>query len=164
MQSLCSATFRVGRHHHRGPLCEGRGLTHALTHTALTDLTVAAALVRKPGRLTPSKEKRRRSRLWPKPVNLRTWGLVPDPIVMVQVFAELRYGVVAHTRENSVKYGLNFNQTPYIVDGRAFYRRAMRHRDTCVTLYGAILLCALARGVCRHSVGTRQSLRAAHAG
>ena len=42
-----AATFRVGRHHHRGPLCEGRGLTHALTHTAPTDLTVAAALVRK---------------------------------------------------------------------------------------------------------------------
>ena len=40
----CSAP---GRHHHRGPLCEGRGLTHALTHTAPTDLTVAAALVRK---------------------------------------------------------------------------------------------------------------------
>ena len=36
-----------------------------------------------------------------------------DPIVMVQAFAELRYGVVAHMRENSVKYGLNFNQTPY---------------------------------------------------
>ena len=42
-----AATFRVGLHHHRGPLCEGRGLTHALTHTAPTDLTVAAALVRK---------------------------------------------------------------------------------------------------------------------
>ena len=38
-----AATFRVGRHHHRGPLCEGRGLTHALTDTAPTDLTVAAA-------------------------------------------------------------------------------------------------------------------------
>ena len=36
-----------------------------------------------------------------------------DSIVMVQAFAELRYGVVAHMRENSVKYGLNFNQTPY---------------------------------------------------
>jgi len=40
------------------------------------------------------------------------WGLVPDPIVMQsdgtrmvpQAFAELRYGVVVHTRENSVKY------------------------------------------------------------
>ena len=42
-----AATFRVGRHHHRGPLHEGRGLTHALTHDAPTDLTVAAALVRK---------------------------------------------------------------------------------------------------------------------
>ena len=34
------ATFRVGRHHHRGPLHEGQGLTHALTDTAPTDLTV----------------------------------------------------------------------------------------------------------------------------
>ena len=57
--------------------------------------------------------KQRRSRLWSKPVNLRTWGLVSDSIVMVQALAELRYGVVVHTRENSVKYGLNFNQTPY---------------------------------------------------
>ena len=38
-----AAIFRVGRHHHRGPFCEGRGLTHALTHTDTppTDLTVA---------------------------------------------------------------------------------------------------------------------------
>ena len=102
-----AATFRVGRHHHRGPLHESRGLTHALTHDAPTDLTVAAALVRK------AYSKRRRSRLWSKPVNLRTWRLVSDPIAMVQALAELRYGVVVHTRENSVKYGLNFNQTPY---------------------------------------------------
>ena len=93
-----AATFRVGRHHHRGPLHEGRGLTHALTHTAPTDLTVAAALVRK------AYSKRRRSCLWSKPVNLRTWRLVSDPIAMVQALAELRYGVVVHTRENSVKY------------------------------------------------------------
>ena len=103
-----AATFRVGRHNHRGPLHEGRGLTHALTHDAPTDLTVAAALVRK------ASSKRRRSRLWSKPVNLRTWGLVSDSIVMVQALAELRYGVVVHTRENSVKYGHNFNQTPYL--------------------------------------------------
>jgi hypothetical protein len=38
---------------------------------------------------------------------------VSDPIVMAQAFAELRYGVVIHTRENSVKYGHNFNQTLY---------------------------------------------------
>ena len=102
-----AATFRVGRHHHRGPLHEGRGLTHALTHIAPTDLTVAAALVRK------AYSKRRRSRLWSKPVNLRTWGLVSDSIAIVQAFAELRYGVVVlHVRENSVKYGHNFNQTP----------------------------------------------------
>ena len=70
---------------------------------APTDLTVAAALVRK------AYSKRRRSRLWSKTVNLRTCGLVSDPVVMVQAFAELRYGVVVHTRENSVKYGHNFN-------------------------------------------------------
>ena len=40
-------------------------------------------------------------------VNLRTLGLVSDPIAMVQAFAELRYDVVAHTLENSVKYGHN---------------------------------------------------------
>ena len=34
--------FRVGRHHHRGQLCEDRGLTHALTDTPPTDLTVAS--------------------------------------------------------------------------------------------------------------------------
>ena len=101
-----AATFRVGRHHHRGPLYEALGRTHALTDIAPTDLTVAAALVRK------AYSKRRRSRLWPKPENLRTWGLVPDPIVMVQAFAELRYGVVVHMRENSVKYGHNFNPNP----------------------------------------------------
>ena len=38
-----------------------------------------------------------------------------DSIVMVQAFAELRYGVVVHMRENSVKCGHNFNQTLYNV-------------------------------------------------
>jgi hypothetical protein len=97
-----AATFRVGRHHHRAQLHEGRGLTHALTDTAPTDLTVAAALVRK------ACSKRRRSRLWSEPVNLRAWGLVSDSIAIVQAFAELRYGAVVHTRANSVKYGHNF--------------------------------------------------------
>ena len=38
-----------------------------------------------------------------------------DPIVMVQAFAELRYGVVVHMYmcENSVKYGHNLGQTLY---------------------------------------------------
>ena len=74
-----------------------RGLTHALTDTAPTDLTVAAALVRK------AYSKRWCSRLWSNPVNLRTWGLVSDSIVMVQAFAELRYGVqVVHMRREAV--------------------------------------------------------------
>ena len=34
--------FRVGRHHHRGPFCEGRGLTHALTDTAETPLPLTS--------------------------------------------------------------------------------------------------------------------------
>ena len=38
-----AAIFRVGRHHHRGPFCEGQGLIHALTDTAPTDLAVAYA-------------------------------------------------------------------------------------------------------------------------
>ena len=90
-----AATFRVGRHHHCGPLHEGQGLTHALSLTPFPlTVTVAAALVRK------AYSKRRRSRLWSKSVNLRTCGLVSDPIMMVQAFAELRYGVVVlHTRE-----------------------------------------------------------------
>ena len=107
-----AATFRVGRHRHRGPLHEGRVLTHALTHIAPTDLTVAAALVRK------ACSKRRRSRLWSKPVNLRTCGLVSDSIAILQAFAELRYGAVVHTRENSVKYGHNLGQTLYAVQYR----------------------------------------------
>ena len=103
-----AATFRVGRHHHRGPLHEGRGLTQALTHDAPTDLTVAAALVRK------ASSKRRRSRLWPKPVNLRTWALVSDSIVMVQAFAELRYGVVVPAKTLKIrlrKHSLTCNNT-----------------------------------------------------
>merc|ERR1719460_2537156 len=38
---------------------------------------------------------------------------------MVQAFSELRYGVVAHTRENSVKYGHNLGQTPYLASRAA---------------------------------------------
>ena len=38
---------------------------------------------------------------------------MPDSIVMVQAFAELRYGAVVHTRENSMKYGHNLGQTLY---------------------------------------------------
>ena len=101
-----AATFRVGRHHHPGPLHEGRGLTHALTHDAPTDLTAAAALVRK------AYSKRRRSRLWSKPVNLRTWGLVSDSIVMVQALAELRYGVVAYTRAKQCEIWAQFQPNP----------------------------------------------------
>ena len=106
-----AATFRVGRHHHRGPLHEGRGLTHALTHDAPTDLTVAAALVRK------ASSKRRRSRLWPKPVNLRTWALVSDSIVMVQALAELRCGVVAYTRAKQCEIWAQFRPNPLPAEG-----------------------------------------------
>ena len=85
-----AATFRVGWHHHRGPL---------------HDLTVAAALVRK------ACSKRRRSLLWSKPVNLRRCGLVSDSIAIVQAFTELRYGAGVHRRKSSVKYGHNLGQT-----------------------------------------------------
>ena len=39
-----------------------------------------------------------------------------DSVAIVQAFAELRYGAVVHTRENSVKYGHNLGQTPFIAD------------------------------------------------
>ena len=41
--------------------------------------------------------RQRRWCLWSKPVNLGTWGLVPDPIAMAHAFAELGYGTVVHT-------------------------------------------------------------------
>ena len=99
-----AATFRVGRHHHRGPLHEGRGLTQALTHTAPTDLTVAAALVSEEGILQAAA-------LAP----VVETGESEDVGTRVRphcdgsglLFAELRYDVVAHTLENSVKYGQN---------------------------------------------------------
>ena len=116
-----AATFRVGRHHHPGPLHEGRGLTHALTHDAPTDLTVAAALVRK------ASSRRRRSRLWPKPVNLRTWSLVSDSIVMVQALAELRYGVVAYTRAKQCEKWAQFQPNPLRY---TFVVSLVRHRTT----------------------------------
>ena len=36
-----------------------------------------------------------------------------DSVAIVQAFAELRYGAVVRTRENSVKYGHNLGQTLY---------------------------------------------------
>ena len=110
--------FRLGRHHHCGPFCEGRGLTHALTDIAPTDLTVAAALVRK------ASSRRRRSRLWSKPVNLRTWALVSDSIVMVQALAELRYGVVAYTRAKQCEIWAQFQPNP-LQPYRIAYARAL---------------------------------------
>jgi hypothetical protein len=44
--------------------------------------------------------RQRRWCLWSKPVNLGTWGLVPDPIAVAHSFVELGYGTVVHTREN----------------------------------------------------------------
>jgi hypothetical protein len=127
-----AATFRVGRHHHRGSLQEGRGLTHALTHIAPTDLTVAAALVRK------ACSKRRRSRLWSKPVNLRTCGLVSDSIPIVQAFAELRYGAVVHTREKQCEIWAQFRPNPVynesrfrVSPGRVARGRCGNHKETC---------------------------------
>ena len=121
-----AATFRVGRHHHRGPLHEGRGLTHALTHDAPTDLTVAAALVRK------ASSKRRRSRLWPKPVNLRTWALVSDSIVMVQALAELKCGVVAYTRAKQCEIWAQNRPNPLSIYARSVYVRAIRIQTAAI--------------------------------
>ena len=45
--------------------------------------------------------RQRRWCLWSKPVNLGTWGLVPDPIAMAHAFAEL--GFVWHSGTHSRK-------------------------------------------------------------
>ena len=55
--------------------------------------------------------RQRRWCLWSKPVNLGTWGLVPDPIAVAHAFVELGYGTVIHTRENGFKCGHIFAQT-----------------------------------------------------
>ena len=56
-----AATFRVGRHHHRGPLHEGQGLTHT---PSLTPLPLTLYRRRSVGE-EKAYSKRRRSRLWP---------------------------------------------------------------------------------------------------
>ena len=43
--------------------------------------------------------RQRRWCLWSKPVNLGTWGLVPDPIAMAHAFAELGHGTVVKYTE-----------------------------------------------------------------
>ena len=109
-----AATFRVGRHRHRvhrGPLHEGRGLTHALTHIAPTDLTFAAALVRNEGilqaaALAPVVETGESEDVWTR-VRLQC---DITGICRAQIW---RSGAVVHTRENSVKYGDNLGQTLY---------------------------------------------------
>ena len=84
-----------------------RGATHALTHTALTDLTVAAALVRK------AYSKRRRLRLRVETGESEDVETHSRPHCDgTGLCRAQRYGVVVHTRENSVKYGHNFNQAP----------------------------------------------------
>jgi len=76
-----------------------------------TDLTVATALVRK----AASRSGAALAPVVETGESVRTWGLVPDTIVMgcTGLCTAHRYGVVVHgrTRENS-EYGLNFNQTP----------------------------------------------------
>ena len=105
-----AATFRVGRHHHRGPLHEGRGLTHALTHDAPTDLTVAAALVRKASSKRPGARACGRKETGES--EDVSWSLVSDSIVMVQALAELRYGVVAYTLAKQCEIWAQFQPNP----------------------------------------------------
>ena len=57
--------------------------------------------------------RQRRWCLWSKPVNLGTWGLVPDPIAMAHAFAELGYGTMVHTRENGFRGGHFSGHTLY---------------------------------------------------
>ena len=83
----------------RGPLHEGRGLTHALTDTAPTDLAPSGGARASLVETGESEDVRTRV------------GLHCDS---AEAFAELRYGAVVHSRENSVKYGHTLGQTLYL--------------------------------------------------
>ena len=92
----------VGRHHHRGPLHEGRGRasdTDSLTPLPLTSPCVAAALVRKEGAYleyrTPSGGARTCGRKRCAVNGEVVWGRVPYTIVMVctGLCRAQRYGI-----------------------------------------------------------------------
>ena len=51
--------------------------------------------------------------LWSKPVNVGSWELVPDPIIIAHAFAELGYGTLVHTRENGFRCGHFSGHTLY---------------------------------------------------
>ena len=49
---------------------------------------------------------------WSKPVNVETWGHVPDPVVMAHALAELRYGVVARPARKRFQIWAQFRPHP----------------------------------------------------
>ena len=65
------------------------------------------------GGVEKAHSRQRRWCMWSKPVNLGTWGLVPDPIAMAHAFAKLGYGTVVHTRESGFKCG-HFPLRPFM--------------------------------------------------
>ena len=49
---------------------------------------------------------------WSKPVNVETWGHVPDPVVVAHALAELRYGVVARPARKRFQIWAQFRPHP----------------------------------------------------
>ena len=52
---------------------------------------------------------------WSKPVNMETWGHVPDPVVMAHALAELRYGVVARPARKRFQIWAQFRPHPVVL-------------------------------------------------
>ena len=102
-----AATFRVGHHHYLGPLFEDRSLTHALTDTASTDLTIAehaTPLGAQPQ--CPTVSCAYRAEGWPQSLTTRSFSMlssarVADPAFSRAGALDVRYLAAAVAREEA---------------------------------------------------------------
>ena len=86
-----AATFRVGQHYYSGPLFwtnEDRGLTHALTDTASTDLTVADASPLGAQPQFPTVSCAYRAEGWPQSLTTRSSSMLSSAVSQTQPSAE----------------------------------------------------------------------------
>ena len=82
-----AATFRVGQHYYSGPLYEDRGLTHALTDTASTDLTVADASPLGAQPQCPTVSCAYRAEGWPQSLTTRSFSMLSSARVADPAFS-----------------------------------------------------------------------------
>ena len=101
-----AATFRVGQHNYLGPLYEDRGLTHALTDTASTDLTVADASPLGAQPQCPTVSCAYRAEGWPQSLTTRSSSMlssarVADPAFSRAGALDVRYLAAAGAGEEA---------------------------------------------------------------